>query len=86
MLCSRCQCVIEEAPRPLGKDGGKAAYFDWRLLLELRPGTTDSLFVPIGDYKDAKSVYAAGNRYSRAMGIKVRGSIKTTGVRYWRRS
>ena len=84
MLCARCQCPIDDVPRPTSKHGGKAAYFDWALLKDLRPGSSDSILVPIGNYASAKGVYAAGNRYSRDLGIKVRASIKTTGVRFWR--
>ena len=83
MLGARCQCPIEDMPHPLGKTGGKPAYFDWTVLKDLRPGTTDSILVPLGGYSSLRVVCQAGRRTGKEMGIKVRTSIKTTGVRFW---
>lgn len=84
MLCDRCKCQIEEMPHPLGKVGGKPAYFDWTILKDLRPGTEDSILVPQGAYASIRGVARCGRRYAHDMGIKVRTSNRSNGVRFWR--
>lgn len=84
MLCARCQCPIEEVARPLGSPGGKPAYFDWTILRDLRPGSSESVLVPQGRYATTATVRQAGYRQASAMGIKVRAKVKTSGVRFWR--
>ncbi len=84
MLCSQCAAKIEPHPRPLGRPGGKPAYFDWEVLRTLRPGTDDSILVEQGQYASMLALSQAGRRQAREMGLKVRATRKSNGVRFWR--
>jgi hypothetical protein len=84
MLCSQCAAKIEPHPRPLGRPGGKPAYFDWEVLRSLRPGTDDSVLVEQGQYASLLALSQAGRRQAAEMGLKVRATQKSNGVRFWR--
>lgn len=84
MLCSKCSAKIESHPRPFGRPGGKPAYFDWELLRSLRPDTDDSILVEQGRYASTLALSQAGRRQAREMGLKVRATRKSNGVRFWR--
>lgn len=83
-VCSKCSTPISAHPLPYGRPGGKPAYFDWQLLRALRPNTEDSILVPLGRYGSLLSLAQAGRRNAREMGILVRATRKSTGVRFWR--